>query len=498
MTTGRHAFTLGDVVRENARSLPQVEAIVCGEVRLTYPELEEQVNRTAAFLLDQGVTPGDRVAWLGPSCHRTVELLLACAKCGAIFAPLNWRQSVDELSWTLGAVSPRLILAWPEFGPTVAEVTADVPEATVVTVDAEYERRIAESPADDVYFDTDDELPVLELFTAAFSGRPRGALITQKGIVTQNLVFLAMGQVEGYGEIYLASGPMFHIGVLLKLFANLHFGGKSVILPRVDAEDVCRAIEREGCTSAFLFTPTIGEIVELARGGRYDLLSLRTVPGRPPEQVAEEWYSMTSCRPPTGAGVTGYGQTETLGMVTFEDLAPPGTGTFGRQSPVVALRVLDETGREQPPGEVGELAVRGPQLMARYHDDTTPTADGWHHTNDLGRRELDGSISFLGPKLDLIKTGMENVYPAEVESVLRDHPSIRDACVIGVPDAVWGESVRAVVEPAEGAEIDEGAVIAFVRSRIASYKKPKSVVVVGQLPRKGPFADRDEVKRLYR
>lgn len=497
MTDRRHAFTLGDVVRENARSLPTTEALVCGDARVTFRDLEGAVNRTAAVLIELGVGPGDRVAWVGPSCHRTIEALFACAKAAAIFAPLNWRQSDDELTWTLGAVAPKVVLLWPEFGPSSDVIVSGAPDATVVLVDHDYDERVAQASSDDVSCDEDDELPVLELFTAAFSGRPRGALLTHRGIVLQDVVFMATGQVQGYGEVYLASGPMFHIGVLLKLFANLHFGGKSVILAKVDAEDVCRAVSAERCTSAFLFTPTIGEVVVVARGGKYDLSSLHTVPGRPPVDVADEWYSMTSCVPPTKAGVIGYGQTETLGMVTFEDLPPGGVGIFGRPSPLVALRVFDEDGNEVPDGEVGELAVRGPQLMARYHDETEAESGPWHRTHDLGRRELDGTVSFLGPKLDLIKTGMENVYPAEVEGVLRTHPSIKDACVIGIPDAVWGESVRAVVEPVEGVEIDEAEVIAYVRSRIASYKKPKSVISVPALPRTGQFVDRDEVKRAW-
>lgn len=498
MTSRRFAFTLADVIRENARSLPDVEALVCGADRLTYRTLDERVNRTAAVLMGHGLAPGETAVWVGLSCHRAIETLLACAKAGAVFAPVNWRQSADELAWAIGQLVPRVLVVSPapELAAVVETCVAAAPDAAVVVVDDEFERALAAAPGDDVCLDTDDELPVLELFTAAFTGRPRGALLTHKGIVVQNLVMAAMHQVGGFGEVYLASGPMFHIGVLLKLFANLHLGGKSVIVPRVDAEAVCRAIDDEQCTSAFLFTPTIGELVELNRDGRFDLSSLSVVPARPPEPVAEEWYAMTSCRPPEGAGVTGYGQTETLGMVTYEDRAPRGKGVFGRPSPVVALRVLDEAGNEVPDGDVGELAVRGPQLMARYHDGAFEP-DGWHRTNDLGRREVDGTVSFLGPKLDLIKTGMENVYPAEVESVLRAHPGIRDACVIGVADPVWGQSVRAVVEPDGDAALDEGEVVAFVRSRIASYKKPKSVVVVAALPRSGPVVDRDEVKRRW-
>ncbi len=499
MTRRRYAFTLGDVVRENARSLPDVEAIVCGPDRLTYRRLDDRVNRTAALLAAAGAARGDRVAWVGHSCHRTIEMLFACAKLAAVLAPVNWRQSADELTWTIRQVAPRVLatMSAPDLAAAVDVARLAAPEAAVlVPDDPGYERRLSTAGPADPAADDDDELPVLEMFTAAFSGRPRGALLSHRGIVSQDMVMAAMRQVEP-DEVYLASGPMFHIGVLLKLFATLHLGGRTVIVPRAEPEAVCRAVAAERCTSAFLFTPTIGEITALNSDGRYDLSSLRSVPGRPPREASESWYSMTSCTIPNGSGVTGYGQTETVGMVTFEDRPPAGgTGAFGRPSPMVALRILDEDRREVPDGEAGEIAVRGPQLMLGYHD-AGPGPDGWHLTSDLGRRELDGTVSFLGPKLDLIKTGMENVYPAEVENVLRRHPAIADACVIGVPDPVWGQSVRAVVQPRPDAEVDTGEVIGFVRERIASYKKPKSVIVVDALPRSGPAVDRDEVKRRW-
>jgi long-chain acyl-CoA synthetase len=492
----RHAFTLGDVVRENARGMPEVEALVCGGTRLTYRLLDERVNRTAALLAGAGVRAGDRVAWLGYSCHRAIEVFLACAKLGAVAAPVNWRLSTVELSWVLGQVAPRVLVvsSTPRLADAVVAARDCLPDVAVL--DADDERLLATASPVDPGTTVDDEAPVLELFTAAFTGRPRGVLLTHRGIVTQNLVLAAMRQIEGYGEIYLASGPMFHLGVLLKLFALLHLGGRTVIIPRVDAEAVCRAVHNERCTSAFLFGPTIGEIVAHNGDGEFDLSSLRSVPGQPPEPVRTAWYAMTSCVPPADGGVTGYGQTETLGMVTFTARPPVGIGAFGRPSPVVAIRIVDSDGAEVPDGELGEIVVRGPQVMLGYHDEN-PDPDGWHHTNDLGRREADGTISFLGPRLDLIKTGMENVYPIEVENVLREHPAVADACVIGIPDDVWGQSVRAVVQAVPGRPVVAEDLVEFVRERIASYKKPKSVVLVDALPRSGQTIDRIEVKRRW-
>jgi acyl-CoA synthetase (AMP-forming)/AMP-acid ligase II len=314
----------------------------------------------------------------------------------------------------------------------------------------------------------------------------------------QDLVLAGVGLVEPGREVYLGAGPMFHIGVLLKTFSIFHWGGTNVVIARTDADEICRLVAEERCTSAYVFPPTMRQMVELARAGGVDLSSLRdTVGGVPPEDLADEWYALTSCTPPEQRGAVGYGTSETVGMVTFEGRLPRGTGPFGRTSPAVALRIVDPEGVEVPPGEIGEMVVRGPQVMAGYHGFEPMDPDGWRHTGDLGRREPDGSITFLGPNQDMIKSAMENIYPVEVENALRQHDAVKDACVIGVPDPDFGQAVLAVVERAPGAEVAGDELIEFVRERIASYKKPRQVVFVDELPRAGFFVDRAAVKAAH-
>jgi long-chain acyl-CoA synthetase len=185
-------------------------------------------------------------------------------------------------------------------------------------------------------------------------------------------------------------------------------------------------------------------------------------------------------------------------MVTFEGRPPRGIGPFGRTSPAVALRIVDPDGTEVGPGEIGEIVLRGPQVMAGYFELEPLDPDGWRRTGDLGRRETDGTITFLGPNQDMIKSAMENIYPVEVENAIRQHPAVKDVCVVGVPDAEWGQTVRAVVEVAPGSEAPtEDEVVEFARSRIASYKKPRSVVFVPELPRANGFVDRAAVKDAH-
>jgi long-chain acyl-CoA synthetase len=501
MTDRLHSFTLGDVVRDNARSLPLVEAIVCGAHRATYAEVEERVNRVAVVLDELGVQTGDRVVWIGLNCHRLLELVYACAKVGAVATPINWRLTPAEYAGVIADVAPTVVLTSgdADFADVNRATAEAAPEATVlVHDDGTYEDRLAAVEPRDIERDVDDELPVLQIMTAAFQGRPKGAVLTSRGIVVQDLVLAGVGLVEPGREVYLGAGPMFHIGVLLKTFSIFHWGGTNVVIARTDAEEICRLVAAERCTSAYVFPPTMRQMVELAREDGVDLSSLRdTVGGVPPDDLADEWYALTSCTPPEQRGAVGYGTSETVGMVTFEGRLPRGTGPFGRTSPAVALRILDPDGVEVPPGEIGEMVVRGPQVMAGYHGLEPMDPNGWRHTGDLGRREDDGSITFLGPNQDMIKSAMENIYPVEVENALRQHDAVKDACVIGIPDPDFGQAVLAVVERVPDASVEPEALIEFVRGRIASYKKPKEVVFVDELPRAGFFVDRAAVKAKH-
>lgn len=289
MTDRLHSFTLGDVVRENARWLPDTEAIVCGDDRLTYPEIETRTTKLANVLRDLGVEPGDRVAWLGLNCHRLFEFIFACSKAGAVAAPLNWRLSSVETAAILEDIRPKVIIgsSRPEFDEVNANARAVLPSAGWLSYDdGSYEQALDAASSVDPAQDDDDEAGVLIIMTAAFAGKPKAAVLTSRGIVQQDLMLGAVGGVKPMTETYLSSGPMFHIGVLLKAFALFHWGGLNVMIPRVDAEEVCRLIDREHCTSAFVFGPTIKEMAELNADGRYDLHSLNDVlGGTPPPEL---------------------------------------------------------------------------------------------------------------------------------------------------------------------------------------------------------------------
>jgi long-chain acyl-CoA synthetase len=289
---------------------------------------------------------------------------------------------------------------------------------------------------------------------------------------------------------------MFHLGTLLHTLATFVAGGTNVFVPRVDAALLCEVIERERCTGAFIVGPMFEQILAANADGRYDLSSLRTARGRP------DWDALTSPDPSVWAARPGgYGQTEAVGMMTFNCLGVDADGTHGRPSPLVQIRVVDDDDHEVATGEVGEIVARGPTVMCGYWNRPEENArrhrNGWHHTHDLGRREPDGSLTFIGPKTRMIKSAAENIYPAEVERAVASHPAVAECAVIGVPDPRWVQSVKAIVVLGNGATVDAEELVEHCRTRIAPYKKPRSVEFVDALPRDGFVVDYDALDARF-
>jgi acyl-CoA synthetase (AMP-forming)/AMP-acid ligase II len=504
-----HALTLGDVLREHRRSRPHQGATVDGPRRQTFPELDQRVNRLAQSLRNAGVGPGERVLWLGQNSARVLELLLAVAKLGAMFCPANWRQSAGELAFVIDDLEPRIVV-WQE-----AEVGAATRQARDATRsdarwirhdtdghgddqhdgDEGYEQFLARGEPDDPDVAVDPGVAVLLVYTAAFGGRPNAAMLSHTACVAQGLVY---GHVTGTSadDVYLNSGPLFHLGTLMHTLATFVAGGTNVFVRRVDAEELCRVVEAERCTGAFLVGPIFDDILAANAAGAYDLSSLRTPRGNP------EWNAMTSRDPSAWAARPGgYGQTEAVGMMTFACFGADAAGPHGRPSPVVQMRVVDPDGRDVPDGEPGELVARGPTVMNGYWNRPEENArrhrDGWHHTNDLGRREADGSITFIGPKTRMIKSAAENIYPAEVEGCIATHDSVRECAVIGVPDPPWVQSVKAIVVLHDGAAVGADEIVEHCRTRIASYKKPRFVEFVDALPREGFAVDYEALDERF-
>jgi len=277
-------------------------------------------------------------------------------------------------------------------------------------------------------------------------------------------------------------------------------GGTNVYLPRVDATHMRALIDDESCTWAYITGPTIGQLAEAAEAAGSTLPSISTFEAYIAADARWAGLGVVSSAP-WSVYPGSFGQTEMTGMITYTALGVGAAGAAGRTSPWCQTRLVDADDNEVAPGETGEITARGVTAGAGYWNRPELNAarcrGGWWHTNDLGRREADGSLSFVGPKTRMIKSGKENIYPVEVERCLREHPSVADAAVIGVPDELWEQSVMAVVVVRDGENLSAEEVIDHCRKSIASYKKPKMVRFAQALPRNNGQLDRDALDRSY-
>jgi len=498
-------LTVADIVRSYARSRADALCLGDGDVRQTWHETDVRTNRVADALAAAGVQRGDRVLWLGQNSFRLQELLIACCKVGALFCPANWRQGAGELAFVIDDLEPKVIVGQQaEVGDVITEARARAASASGARwlshdiddgPDA-YEAFVAGERIDavDPGLDGSSDDALLLVYTAAFSGRPNAAMLSSRALLAQGLL---MAPWQGFDEhsVFLNSGPLFHIGTFMPNLSTFTMGGANVFVARSDGEVICRAIASFGCTSGFLVGPMVDAVVAANAALGLDLSTFCGYRGNPAFDAMVQ-----PDRSVWGRNAGGYGQTEVMGMATF-NLLGAGIGTHGRPSPLVQIRVVDEDDNDVPAGAVGEIAVRGATVMNGYWNRADLNAErarnGWHHTNDLGRYETDGTFSFIAPKGRMLKSAAENIYPAEVENAVRSHPAVADCAVIGVPDDKWVQAVKAIVVVVEGHDPGAAEIIEWCRTRIASYKKPRTVEFVDALPRSGFFVDYDELDRRF-
>ncbi|MDB5703873.1 MAG: AMP-dependent synthetase [Sphingomonas bacterium] len=479
------------IAQQQALSYPQRTAVVHGSLRLDFAELADRARRAAAMLTGLGVGAGDRVVWLGQNSNAVVELLLGSNRIGAMLCVANWRQSADELLFVLDDLTPSAIF-WEmsETGTVTADLRARASANTLwVASDDDgpdgYEARLAGADVSELLAtEGPGEAPLLLLYTAAFGGKPNAAQISSDGLMLQALLHIPALDIAP-GNVALIGTPMFHIVAWIDLIPTFLMGGTALIAKRADADELCGLLHRERPVTGRLHAPTAEKLVEMNRDGRFDFGSFRSslnVPG---------WREMTARGPELG----GYGQTETIGPVVLRSLGEAGNGPMaGRPSPLAEVRIVDGNGRDIADGGIGEMLVRTPTGGLGYWNRPELNAErmvegGWWATRDLGRRLPDGTISFVAPKMQMIKTGAENVYPAEVEAVLREHPAVASTAIIGVPDPQWHQSVTAIVVLRPDADADEQALIDHVKGRIARYKAPKRVIFTDAIPMKGFVPD---------
>ncbi len=462
---------------------------------LTYAELDRRSDQVAGMLQALGVKPGDRVAWLGRPSEGWYELFFGAAKARACLAPINSRLAVPEIAFILGDSGADLFFVSAEFRAAAEAVLLQV-ERRIQLIDmgadpgqSDYAHRRDSAPAPQLTpsLATDD---VLQLYTSGTTGLPKGVRLSNRNYSAfLELRHLIEGFSYGPDDTVLILMPMFHVAGTNISFAGLASGGRLVLHAEFKPMEALKAFEDERVAHAFLAPVMINVLLQTPGIETTDFSNLKTISyGASP--ISEAVLGAATQR--FGCGfVQFYGMTETTGAGTT---LTPGEHrgellrACGRSWASLETRIADEAGHELPPGEIGEIEIRGPIVMEGYWNRPEATAetirpDGWLRTGDAGFMNPDGYFFVHDRVKDMIVTGGENVYPAEVENAILGCPGVADAAVIGVPDERWGEAVKAVVVLAPGATPDPAAVIAYARERIAGFKAPKSVDFIDVLPR---------------
>jgi long-chain acyl-CoA synthetase len=414
--------------------------------------------------------------------------------------PVNWRLKPEEIQVILEDCTPKVVVASSEYQEMIAEMAkgcsfvkhllavGEGGKGFVLLKDVAVQGKVL--PEVDV---TAKDAYVI-VHTAAVEGKPRGAVLSHGNVVAANIQSMALMGIQE-DAVHLNLLPLFHIAGLGLAMHVMHAGGRNVIMRKFDAQEAVEKIEAEKVTNIGTFPPMLSMLLDAAEGSGKSLRSLRSVGGLDHPDTMQRYQKASG-----GRFFIGFGQTETSGFCTLCPLDER-PGSAGKEGPLVRVRLVDEYDREVPVGEPGEITVRGPLVFLGYWNLEKETAyafrDGWHHTGDIGRFDEQGYLWYVKRKAEkeLIKPGGENVYPAEVEKALLEHPEVTEACVFGVPDKQWGEAIQAVCARQPGSSLTPEALIDFVASRIARYKKPKSVLFVEALPKTADGAvDREKVK----
>jgi acyl-CoA synthetase (AMP-forming)/AMP-acid ligase II len=512
---------VGDIVKRQAKINSKKVGLVDGEKEFTYREINERVNRLANALIGLGLKKGNKVAFMANNCHEYVEAYFATAKTGIIIVPINARFNANEMTYTLNHSESDVIIFQKEFDEVVKKAR---PHLTTVKYfikigDAEndvrsYEAFLRSASSEEPEGSVDIDDIAMIMYTSGATGEAKGVVITQRNLMaTANTQTLEVRIV--HEDINLLVMPLFHAGGLWPMLSHFYRGAKTILLPRFDEDRVLQTVEKEKVTFLNLVPTTLRRLSIRPDLKNYNLDSLRLIMYAgapiPLHQLKEAMSILGPHRFYTGLGATEAGTGGMLSLTTAEHaLALDGPladklGSVGRDSMGMEVKIVDDHRMELPAGKVGEITARGDEIALGYWkkpEETSQTfKNGWLYTGDLGYRDEDGYVFIVSRKKDIIISGGENISSLEVEDTISQHPAVAEVAVIGVPDELWGEAVKAliVLKPAFSSGVTAEEIVSFCRERLAPFKCPKSVNFLKDLP-KNPAGKimKGELKQQFR
>jgi fatty-acyl-CoA synthase len=484
-------INVGGLLTKRAAMTPDREGLVCEGVRRTYRQLNDRANRLANAMKALGVAHGDRVALLALNEPEYYDMYFGLGKIGAILVPINHRLAGPEIAYIVSDCEAKVLVFGREFTEVVDSVRKDIPARERVAISEDppawahsYEAVIADASEEEPLAEGADDDTLTILYTSGTTGRPKGAMLTHT-YYFWNSVNLMSTLGLNVGETTLIALPLFHIGALAGPPWIVHGGGRAVLLRNLDPKRFLELIEEEK-VNGFGSVPQLLDFLKLVPDfDKYDWSSVRVilvyaapVPVALIKEYAEagievrQLYGLTECNTAT---------------VLDSENALSRVGSCGRPFFHTEVRVVDDNGEDVGPEVKGEVLLRAPNVMRGYwnrpEDTEAALEGGWLHTGDIGRMDADGFLYIMDRKKDMIISGGENIYPAEIEDSLRNNPKILDVGVIGFPHEKWGEAVMAVVVVKEGEELTEAQLIEWCKGKIGKFKIPKKVVFAESIPR---------------
>ena len=481
-------------IERNAAFHGAKAAMVFEGEEISYAAFHRRITRLAAALRQGlGIGPGDRLAHLGTNSPESLDLLFACARLGAILVPLNWRLTAPELSYIIKDCRPSALIAEAEFRPTIDTIRGDLEGCRLIgygggegweDYGARLEAGDAAAPAPGLADGADT--PVLIVYTSGTTGRPKGAVLSQAAIAC-NAVNSAHLHDLTSADTVLTFLPMFHVGGLnIQTTPALHAGATVVIQRRFEPEAALAAIRRYAPSLMVNVPATMQAMLQHADWARTDFSCLRVMMTGSTNVPAPLIRAFLERGVAVGQ-VYGSSETAPLAIVLRGQDGAARIGSAGTAALHCQARIVDEHGNELGPGEPGEILIRGANILSEYWNDAPATEaalkDGWFLTGDIGVRDEDGYYTIVDRKKDMIISGSENIYPAELEAVLAECKGIEESAVVGRPDDKWGELVVAVIVRKAGHGLEAGDILGLFEGALARYKHPREVVFVDTLPR---------------
>lgn len=500
MTTSSFALSqhllIGEALKRARQKNPNKEGFVFGETRLTYSQMDNRATQLAGWLQSKGIKKGNKVGYILKNSITMVEVIFGVALSGGIGVPINFRLIAKEFEYIINNSDTKILIIDSEYADVIYSIRKKIPKVESIIVVNEiksqydfidynliFEKQSLYKPCENL----NDDDPVMILYTSGTTGQPKGVVLSHKNLYLSRLFVLWETNTPMFSKLLLVL-PMFHVGAIGIIIKSCLINGTLVIHEKFAPESILKTIETEQINSITLIPSMWNFLFQVPNIEKYDLSSMKECCGGGdvcPLTLKKKIMSFFK----NAFYNEAFGQTETsptTASLNHEDAIRKPT-SVGRAIIGIEIRVVDDDMQDVPLGKVGEIIYRGPTVMKEYYNNSEATEEafkgGWFHSGDLAKMDEEKFIYVAGRKANMVISGGENIYPAEIENVLQTHPSILESAVIGVTDSEWGESIKAFIVLKPKMVLTQKAVIKHCTESLASYKKPKKVVFVKQLPR---------------